>query len=120
MTKMTKREKFNLVIDALLEMDGTQDLVDFVTEQIVLLDKKAAKAKETAAAKKADDTLLSVVKDALTNEFLTTAEIVARVDDENVTTAKAAYRLNKLVEQGVAEKTTVTVDKRKLVAFKLA
>lgn len=118
--KVTKRERFNEIIDVLSGIDGTADLVAFVEDQIALLDRKAAKAKETAATKKAEDALLPVVEAALTDELSTIADIVARIDVEDVTAAKAASRLNKLVASGVAVKDTVKVDKRTLVAFKLA
>ena len=118
--KVTKRERFNEIIDVLSGVDGTADLVAFVEDQIALLDRKAAKAKETAATKKAEDALLPVVEAALTDELSTIADIVARIDVEDVTAAKAASRLNKLVASGVAVKDTVKVDKRTLVAFKLA
>ena len=117
--KVTKRERFNEIIDVLSGIDGTADLVAFVEDQIALLDRKAAKAKETAATKKAEDALLPVVEAALTDELSTIADIVARIDVEDMT-AKAASRLNKLVASGVAVKDTVKVDKRTLVAFKLA
>jgi hypothetical protein len=118
--KVTKRERFNEIIDVLSGIDGTADLVAFVEDQIALLDRKAAKAKETAATKKAEDALLPVVEAALTDELSTIADIVARIDAEDMTAAKAASRLNKLVASGVAVKDTVKVDKRTLVAFKLA
>ena len=118
--KVTKRERFNEIIDVLSGIDGTADLVAFVEDQIALLDRKAAKAKETAATKKAEDALLPVVEAALTDELSTIADIVARIDVEDVTAAKAASRLNKLAASGVAVKDTVKVDKRTLVAFKLA
>ena len=118
--KVTKRERFNEIIDVLSGVDGTADLVAFVEDQIALLDRKAAKAKETAATKKAEDALLPVVEAALTDELSTIADIVARIDVEDMTAAKAASRLNKLVASGVAVKDTVKVDKRTLVAFKLA
>jgi hypothetical protein len=118
--KVTKRERFNEIIDVLSGIDGTADLVAFVEDQIALLDRKAAKAKETAATKKAEDALLPVVEAALTDELSTIADIVARIDVEDMTAAKAASRLNKLVASGVAVKDTVKVDKRTLVAFKLA
>ena len=118
--KVTKRERFNQIVDVLSGVDGTDELVVFVQDQIELLDRKAAKAKETAATKKAEDALLPVVEAALTDELSTIADIVARIDMEDMTAAKAASRLNKLVALNKAEKGTVKVDKRTLVAFKLA
>lgn len=118
--KVTKRERFNEIIDVLNTIDGTEDLVAFVEAQIALLDKKAAKAKETAAAKKVADPLIDVVLAGVTDELSTVADIVARIGGEDVTAAKASYRLNKLAEAGTIVKDTVKVDKRTLVAYKLA
>ena len=106
--------------DVLNTIDGTADLVDFVNDQIALLDKKAAKAKETAAAKKVADPLMDIVFNGVTDELSTVADIVARIGDAELTAAKASYRLNKLAEMGNIVKDTIKVDKRTLVAYKLA
>ena len=119
-TKITKRERFVEIIDVLNGVDGTDDLVAFVNDQIALLDKKAAKAKETAAAKKVADPLLDVVLTGVNDELSTVADIVARIGNADLTAAKASYRLNKLAEAGTIVKDTVKVDKRSLVAYKLA
>jgi hypothetical protein len=84
----------------------------FCDKEIASLDSKAAKAKERAAAKKAEaDVLMDQVRDALTGEFQTIADIAAAVADVNAdaTVSKVTYRLTKLVEAGDAEKTDVTV-----------
>lgn len=116
--KITKKDKF-LEIQDVLENAGHADLAAFIGDQVALLDKKAAKAKETAAAKKAEDPYLDIVKGALTGDFQTIDAIVAAVGEEDFTNAKASARLRKLVNAGVAEKTDVVVEKRKLVAYKL-
>jgi hypothetical protein len=116
--KITKRERFNQIIDAL--GDAHPDLVAFCDEQIALLDRKAAKAKETATAKKTEDALLPIVEAALTDEFMTLADIVAKINDPEVSAAKVQARTKKLVEAGVAVKDTIKVDKASRVAFKLA
>lgn len=118
--KVTKKERFNQIVDVLSGIDGTDELVVFVQDQIELLDRKAAKAKEAAATRKAEDALLPIVEAALTDELSTIADIVARIDMEDMTAAKAARRLNKLVDSEIAVKDTIKVDKRTLVAFKLA
>jgi hypothetical protein len=100
----------------------------FCDKEIASLDAKAAKAKERAAAKKAEaDVLMGQVEDALTNEFQTIADIataVAAVNPDS-TVSKVTYRLTKLVEAGVAEKTQTTIPAtegtkaRKVQAYKL-
>lgn len=129
--KVTKKDKFTM-IKAMIEagtVDGvdTDMLVEFCDNEIALLDKKAAKAKETASKKKADgDALTDAVAAVLTDELQTIAEITDAVDAEDATTAKVAYRLNALVKAGVAEKAEVTISggegtkARKVQAYKVA
>ena len=101
-------------------------VIDFCEKEIALLDKKSAKAKETAAKKKADgDALTDAVYEALSeNEFEVIADIAARIEGEDVTVAKVAYRLGALYKAGKAEKQEITVPggdgqkSRKLMAYK--
>ena len=84
----------------------------FCDKEIASLDVKAAKAKERAAAKKAEaDELMVQVREALTDEFQTIADIAAAVAEVNAdaTVSKVTYRLTKLVEAGDAEKTDVAI-----------
>lgn len=92
-------------------VEVTQEiLLAFAQKEIEQLDKKTAKAKETAAKKRTEaDELMKAVEAALTDEFETIADIAARVDFEGATVSKVTYRLTKLVETGVAEKTDVKV-----------
>lgn len=120
MEKITKRNVYTAMInfaeggemsfdteDGVVMIDG-ETLKAFAENEIALLDKKAAKAKESAAKKRAEgDALLEAVKGALTDEFEPIAEIAARIEGEDVTVSKVTYRLNALVEAGVAEKTDV-------------
>lgn len=117
--KMTKRDKFLEVIEKLEQVSGTRDLIDFIQEQIELIDRKAQKAKDNAKKRKTQDELLPVVKECLTDEFKTIADIVNEIEMEDVTAAKVSSRLNKLVASGDAVKETVVIEKRKLVAYKL-
>ena len=65
---------------------------------------------------------------ALTDEFQVIADIAATVAGVNpdATVSKVTFRLTKLVESGVAEKTQVTIEKtettkaRKVQAYRLA
>ena len=57
--KITKKMMFEEVI-AMAEAAGRADIVEFAEKEIVALDKKAAKAKEAAAKKRAEaDELLN-------------------------------------------------------------
>ena len=98
------------------------DIIDYATKTIEQLDTKAAKAKETAAKKKAEeDELLAAVKNALTDEYQTGTEILKAVEDEfeDVTPAKVTARLTKLCKAGEAHKVDMKVDKRKIKGYAL-
>lgn len=116
MKKITKRDMYEAIMKGAQtgEWDiHTEDIVEFCSKEIEGLDKKALKAKERAAAKKAEaDELLDVVADALsTEEFRTIADIAADVATvmEDASAAKITYRLRTLVENGVVEKTDMTI-----------
>lgn len=115
MEKITKREMYE-AIKATFETGEceypAEAVIAFCDKEIASLDAKAAKAKERAAAKKAEaDVLYDQVKDALTDEFATIADIAAAVAEVNpdATVSKVTYRLTKLVEAGVAEKTPIKI-----------
>ena len=115
MEKITKREMYEAIKETfetgVCKFDA-KVVTDFCDKEIASLDAKAAKAKERAAAKKAEaDVLMDQVRDALTGEFATIADIAAAVAEVNAdaTVSKVTYRLTKLVEAGDAEKTDVTV-----------
>ena len=136
--KITKKDNYNTIIEVFTKLDDNQlqalnldgeraeQLIDFCERQIELLDKKAAKAKATAAEKKAEtDPLCDAIVAALTNDFASIPDITADTEAEDVTEGKVRYRLNKLVELGLAEKGEITipggngVKARKIVGFKL-
>lgn len=124
--KATKRQMFEALINfangGAMEYtdektDSVMEITDealrvFAEHEIELLDKKAVKAKESAAKRKKEDSLYAVVKDALTDEFKTIADVtedILAAGHEDVTVAKVTYRLNKLVEAGEAEKTPMKI-----------
>ena len=115
MEKITKREMYEAIKETFetgsCKFDAAT-VVAFCEKEIASLDSKAAKAKERAAAKKAEaDVLMDQVEDALTDEFQVIADIAATVAEANAdaTVSKITYRLSKLVEAGKAEKTQVTI-----------
>ena len=122
MEKVTKRNVYTAIINYAVSGEmvfdtedgqvtvGAEELKAFAENEIALLDKKAAKAKESAAKKRAEaDELQIAVQAALTDEFAPIAEIAARIEGEDVTVSKVTYRLNALVEAGVAEKSDIKV-----------
>ena len=132
MEKITKREMFEAIKETFETGSCKFDaavVTAFCDKEIAALDSKAAKAKERAAAKKAEaDVLMGQVEDALTDEFQVIADIAAAVAGVNAdaTVSKVTFRLTKLVESGVAEKTQVTIPAtettkaRKVQAYRLA
>lgn len=128
--KLTKKDKLTAII-ATLKGENTDitvdELVAYCENEIELLDKKAAKAKETAAKKKAEsDELTDVIASLLTDELQTTAEITAQIDDEDVTVHKVSYRLTQLTKAEKAIKEEVSIPgkdgakARKIAAYRLA
>ena len=113
-TTVTARARFEEIIDlaqlaAENGFEGFEGMVAFAQKEIGKLDKKAAKAKETAAAKKAEgDVLTQVVLDCLTDEVEAIAVITERVAAqegcEDVTVGKVQYRLGALAREGKAVK----------------
>ena len=132
MNKITKKQKFEAMIayfkgeEAEVTLTET-DFIEFCEDQIVDLDKKAAKAKERAAAKKAEaDELTNLVHSVLTEEYQTIADIATAVveSDPDATTAKVTNRLSKLFNAGAVEKEQISVadsegKKRKVMAYRL-
>lgn len=122
MEKITKREMFEALVayanacEMDVEINDTAvtsaDFVAFATKEIEQLDKKAVKAKERAAAKRAEgDALTEMVLNALTADFQTAADVAAQIEDEEATVAKISYRLGSLVKSGKAIKEDIKVDR---------
>ena len=115
--KVTKREVLVGIQNGVQTGDyngiTVEDIVAFCENEVALLDKKAIKAKERAAEKRAaGDELTAAVKAALTTDFETRDVISARVAEtfgEDATVAKVGYRLTQLVKNGEAESTDLKI-----------
>ena len=132
--KLTKREHYEAMIEVLETGDTAvavkEELVAFCNKEIASLDKKAVKAKERAAEKRAaGDELTDAVRAALTDEFAVIADIAAKVAEtygEDATVARVTYRLTQLVKNGEAENGDVKIaategqKARTIKAYKLA
>ena len=131
--KVTKKDNFSTLINVLTTVanygydvgEGVDidALVDFCDNEIALLEKRSAKAKESAAAKKAEaDVLTEAIAAALPSEFISIDSMVALMDDAEITRGKVQYRLNQLVKTGVAEKGELTVNidgkNKKIAAYR--
>lgn len=105
---MTKREKFVALMEGTLGHDA---IVEFCEAEIAALDKKAEKARERAAVKRAEtDELKGVVRDLLTDEPQTRDAITAMIEGEDVTVGKVGSRLSALVKDGIAVKEKMSVE----------
>ena len=131
--KITKREMYEAIMNGVKTGEfavEVEDIVDFCENEIELLDKKSAKAKERAAEKRAaGDELTDAVRAALTDEFTVIADIAAKVAEsygDEATISKVTWRLGQLVKSGEAENTDVKipggegVKARTIKAYKLA
>lgn len=116
--KMTKKETYEMIIGLIhdaydLGEEKVEMAIEFCEKEIAALEKKAEKAKENAAKKKAEgDALLETVYDALSeDEFETIAMIAKRVaeEDPEATVGKVQYRLGALAKDGRAEKSTIVI-----------
>lgn len=112
--KISKRDYLTAIIEAMKTGEikyNPDDVIAFCEHEIELLDKKTAKAKERAAAKRAEgDELTEQIYDVLSSdEFMTIPEIVKALGDEDVSAQRASYRLRILVSENRAEKTELSV-----------
>lgn len=129
MEKIVKREMYSALVamaDGETFKYSMDDLRAFAQNEIDLLDKKAAKAKERAAAKKAEqDELGEIVKSLLTDEWQTLADLAGQIDGDDVSAAKVQARVKKLIDAGEVEKAQVeipateTSKKSKKMAYRL-
>lgn len=123
--KMTEVEIYEMIKGF---AEATDEIKAFCDKKIAAIQKKTEKAKAKRAEKRAEgDALSEVVKQVLTDELQTIADIAVQIVDEDgepMSTAKIAYRLRVLVENGFARKEEVTVEvngkKSKKMAYAIA
>lgn len=122
--KMTKKDYFEMIKGIVTEsnVENKNELNYFLDAQIESINNKAEKARERAAAKKAEgDELRETVKSVLTNDFQTAEEITSKINDEEVSKAKVIARLTQLVKLGEAVKeSTKTENNKSRMTYKLA
>ena len=121
--KMTKAMWFEAIkaVVAASDVEQKDEMMEFIDAQVEQLAHKAAKAKERAAKVKVEgDELREVVLSVLTPELQTIDAITAQIEGEDVTRSKVTARLSQLVKAEKAVKETVTEDKRKITAYRLA
>lgn len=119
---MTKREFFVFANDvfATVDTEGKDEAIAFINKEIAALDAKNEKAKERAAAKRAEgDAMKAAIAGVLGDEPMTVNDILEAISAEypDVTPAKVVNRVNGLVKDEAASKETIKVEGRKLVAY---
>lgn len=129
-TKITNKSRYAAIINVLTGVPSdieTDELVNFCERQIDAIDRKSEKARARAAEqRKVSDELTERIAAMLTDEPQTLGELAAAIGDEDITTSKVSARCSKLVKEGRAAKTEVTVPgtegtkSRKLVAYTCA
>lgn len=119
--KMTKKDYFAEIKDVLVEA-GEKDLAEVMAHEIELLENKAVKNKERAAARKvAGDELRDTISNILIDDLQTVDEIVEQIEGEDITKAKIVARLTQLVNLNEAVKEQVkTEDGKKVMAYRRA
>lgn len=125
---MTKRQIFealntmtfeDVIVGDAIVTDA--DIKDFIEKSIAQIDARNEKAKERQAQKKAEgDELRAQVKAVLGTEPMKVTEIVAAINDPEVTSAKVVSRLTQLVNAGDVVKEDVKVDGRTLKVYTIA
>ena len=109
MTKITERDIYNSIIDGTFDTDV---LVEFAEKKLAQLDHRNEKAKERAAAKRAEGDELTEKVFALLSSDPQTRDVIAEAliaSGEDVTVGKVGYRLTALVNDGRAMKEEVTI-----------
>lgn len=107
-----------------MEVDS-DEVAAFCEKKLDALARKAAKARETAASKKAEgDELTEIIYQHVSEEPITIEDMVAALDDETVTRGKVQYRLSALAKEGRVVKTEVSTTgadgkKRHVAAYAL-
>jgi len=118
LSKVTFNEEINLGNDVVVT---PEDITDFIEKNIAQLDARNEKAKAKQAEKKAaGDALRAQVKATLGSTPMKVSEIVAAIDDPEVTSAKVVARLTQLVNSGDVVKEDVKIDGRTLKVYSIA
>ena len=115
---MTNKEMYEQIKGKLTDAEE----IAFIDTQIAALDRKAAKAKERAAERKAaGDELRETIYGVLTAEPQTIAQIIAATGVEDLTPAKVSSRLGQLVSLEKVAKEKVKLESGdERMAYRLA
>lgn len=109
--KMTKRERFNILL-TYAEVQADPEMVEFIEHEIILLEKKNSGDKKPTATQQANAEIKeAIVASMEPNRFYTITEMIKEIPAcADLTNQKVAVLVRQLMEDGKVEK---TVDKRK-------
>lgn len=117
--KITKKEMYGQLLE-LGEVKVNAELVKFINDQIATLDKRSEASKARAAKKQAEgDAMRAAIEGLLTEELQTADDVLAQIDDEDITVAKVRARLAQLVKAGKAVSEDVKVEGKTRKGYKL-
>ena len=130
--KVTKRRAFvalreelaNGIITTFEDAEGTfsvDEVITILDKAVEQLDNKNEKAKERAAAKKAEgDELREQIFGILGDEYKTLADIEKEIGNEEITKSKIVARLTQLCKAGKVEKADIKAGEgRKVKGYKV-
>lgn len=119
--KITKKDKLEMLRGFIpTDFEQYDTLIEFIDNEIVMIDKKADKARARAEIIKAEgDEMRAVVESALTDEWQSIASILEAIGDEEFTKGKVSARLGSLVKQGIAEKESQTIEGKRTMHYRL-
>lgn len=105
---MTKRE----FLTALMEGTATSEqIIEYCTHEIELLDKKALKSRERTNKKRAEgDELRNRIYGLLDDQPQIIPDLLAQLEDDTLTSNKVANRLSQLYNMGLIDKEVVMVE----------
>ena len=122
---MTRFETFEAIkafaMGNVLTEEQVTEVVEFCTKEQAAIERKNEKARERSAAKRAaGDALRERIEAVLGADPKTINEIMETLGDEDLTPSKIVSRLNQLVKAERVVKEHVSVDGRKLMAYRIA
>ena len=115
--RITKRDVLIALIEAIdagdVEINDSRitldDIRDYAEEAMIQIDMKNERSRiKSLARRRETDRLRADVKEALTDEFQTGDEILAKVQGTNITKAKVVSRLSDLIKHNEAVKDNIT------------
>ena len=124
-TKKTKAMYFaelrEMVMDVVKDEEKQDELIEFIDKQIETLEKRKIAAAARAEKKREEsDAMSDAILAVVGTELATVDDIVAAINDEEVTRNKVTARLGKMVKAGLIVKESIRVDGNKRMAYRLA